>query len=581
MNVRMGLAPESYKATWGYELRKPANPYLGVTCISREAGRNDWVAAQLLIDVDEPVMLNTGNMLALSKHALWPQIRIAIEAPGLDKPELKIIEYVEDDDHQRKADILQNSETAEVRPGCLGLVWAEIPISGETEPGHYEAVIRAYALEGFGDEELLATLRVEITVYNVRLPRGKERAWHLGLWQHNSNIARKHETPLWSDAHFRVIESYVASLAGLGQRTVTAVVSEIPWSGQCAVQYPVYPSDMFEYSMISVYKEKSGAFRYDYSALERYVNLCDAYGIDGDIELIGLANVWSMESWHPIVSDYPENLRIRYLDDATGCYRFMREGDEIRAYIRALEAFLIEKGWIDRARAGADEPGDPERFKRCNEEIRKAAPKLRFKAAIGHVEFMEQFHDEIEGFVPILGMLAEHWESVARIRDAGKNSIYWYVCCGPMWPNTFICSPLLESRLIPVLTAFLGLKGFLRWNYTVWPEHPREQISYRGGISWPAGDTSFVYPAHDGRPLLTLRYKLLKRGGEDFDLLNMLRSAGKADAYEAALDCVLRTRDVTRFVEGGGNTPEGAYSLNDEDYQKMRGLALKALAETI
>lgn len=39
------------------------------------------------------------------------------------------------------------------------------------------------------------------------------------------------------------------------------------------------------------------------------------------------------------IEDYPENLLIRYKDEADGCYKYMRTGAEIEEYIRALFAF--------------------------------------------------------------------------------------------------------------------------------------------------------------------------------------------------------------------------------------------------
>jgi hypothetical protein len=118
--------------------------------------------------------------------------------------------------------------------------------------------------------------------------------------------------------------------------------------------------------------------------------------------------------------------------------------------------------------------------------------------------------------------------------------------------------------------------GFVRWNYTVWPEKPREKMSYH---DWPAGDTNFVYPANDGRPILTLRYMSLKRGIEDYELISMLRE--KRQDAEEVLENVWKKifrfedfRDFHKHVEG---KPENIYSLDYKDYLEARRILLSAL----
>lgn len=106
-----------------------------------------------------------------------------------------------------------------------------------------------------------------------------------------------------------------------------------------------------------------------------------------------------------------------------------------------------------------------------------------------------------------------------------SSKIYYYVCGGPKFPNTFILSNLLECRLVPILAKHLGIDGFLRWNYTVWPKDPRRELHYM----FHSGDLNFVYPSRGGDVLYSLRYFALKSGIVDFELLSAARrrNAGK------------------------------------------------------
>ena len=98
---------------------------------------------------------------------------------------------------------------------------------------------------------------------------------------------------------------------------------------------------------------------------------------------------------------------------------------------------------------------------------------------------------------------------------------------------------------------------------------------------WKAGDTNFVYPANDGRPLLTLRYKNLKRGIEDFELIQILKQTNPR--AEKVLNEVwgrlIKSRDIKEFHPARRKKAEYSYSLEYEDYQCAKALILDSIRE--
>jgi len=157
---------------------------------------------------------------------------------------------------------------------------------------------------------------------------------------------------------------------------------------------------------------------------------------------------------------------------------------------------------------------------------------------------------------------------------SGKRFL-WYVCCGPEYPNTFLMSNLTESYFIGVLTSYAGFDGFLRWNYTVWNDNPRSDIRYG---NWHAGDTNFVYPSDGDRPLLTLRYKALKRGIELYELLERLHLIGDAAALDAAYAYVVREKDIRRYYAVYHKLDE-ICSIDYNDYMALKRFLLEKLAK--
>lgn len=584
MQLKCGLTDESYKCKYGIDDIGLDTREFERSTISLVAAKQDWAAFQLLLKGDEEFTVSTGASPFFSPRGQLTNVRISVVIDQLPETVVKIhpIGFVEDDDHLFKADILLHDEVVHVEPERTQPVWIEVSVPEETNPGDYNGSIHIYAHPMFEDEERICTLNFKLAVKDVSLPDLQDYKFHLDLWQHLSNIARKHEVPLWSDEHFKVIEEYVESLANLGQKAITVIVSEIPWSGQRSYKVKNYLSDLFEYSMIKVDKGNDGKFRYDFSVMERYINLCFQHGIDREIEVIGLTNIWVSpgEGYGNLAEDYPDAIRIRYFDHADNCFKYMRSANEIKQYIKVLEEYFNEKDWTDKVLIAADEPGNVELHKKRLDILSEVAPSFRYKTAINQAEFISEFKDRTRDFVPSLRCTCEEWSLLEKLRRDIKGRLLWYVCCNPPHPNTFICSPLLESRLIGILTAYMKFDGFLRWNYTVWPEQPRERISYRYP-GWAAGDTNFVYPAADGRPLLTLRYKNLKRGIEDFELIQILKDLHPKpeQVLRKVWDKLLRIKDITDLHPAKGLKAEKLYSLNHDDYKEAKTMLLEAIAE--
>lgn len=571
MNVQLAFVEDSFKRTEGAPFPQSRNVRL-------VSGKRDAVAFQLAASVDQPFALNVGDNEWCSEKGTPLKLRLAVDAPFPAK--LQLEGMIRDDDELLKADLLLEQDVCEYVSGAVGMVWIELSTAETAVAGEYTCSVEVYASVGLEDERLLQKLPFTLVVKDYIMPQPKAYSFYLDLWQHSSNIARKHDVLLWSDEHFQILENYAASLAGLGQKAITVVATEIPWCGQSCFMATRNPSNLFEYAMIRTVRETDGNFRYDYTPMERYIELCFRQGIDREIEVFGLVNVWAKEGtpYESLCPDYPDNLRIRYLDKADGCYKYMREAGQIEGFIKALETYFIQKGLIEKVRIVADEPGDMAKYRRSLERLRQIAPAFRFKTAINHAEFIGEFGQEISDFVPFLQCMCSEWDKLQEYREklAGKRFLY-YLCCSPFHFNNFIHSPLLESRFIPLFAAYTGFDGFLRWNYTVWPEDPRREIRY-GDFS--AGDLNHVYPARNGAPLLTLRYKLLKRGIEDFELITRLREMGKTEVVERVFQLLVREKDIRRYFEADCHSllpTEEICSLNQSDYETAREWMLDAL----
>lgn len=576
MAAFMKVTDEAYrlKLNWGAE--EPA------ALSGLVAARRDTAAFQMIVQSDLQYSVNVarGEWLSAKGRHFGPheRLRVAVEAPFEVK--LQIEGLLTDDDEVLKADVLLNQNVREERANVPSAIWAEVRVPADAEPGEYIVKARLFSARYGQDETVVAEVEIPLTVAEYVLPEAKDWKFYLDLWQHTSNIARKHDVLLWSDEHFEVLKTYAESLAALGQKSITVCVTEAPWDGQSCEVEMTYKGNVYEYSMIPVTRRADGSFYYDYSIMQRYVDLCTEAGIGGDIEIFGLVNVIVQNPQMPkdICPGYPEMIKIRYYDEADGCLKYVRDPEVIKDFIRSLEKYFIETKQIDRVRIAADEPGDVEKYRVSLAMLKELAPSFRCKCAINHAEFIEEFHDRIDDFVPYLRCTVVEYDRLMQYyKDYPDKRFLWYVCCGGASPNNFLRTALIENRMTGLMTSKLRLDGFLRWNYCIWPDDPRKDIRYS---HFEAGDTNFVYPGYNGKVLLSLRYKNLQRGIADYEMLEAIRAAKGDEVADALLAKVIHIAEVKDFYDDVRCKPSAEmFSMKFEDYNALKAEMLQILSK--
>ncbi|MFC5468524.1 DUF4091 domain-containing protein [Cohnella suwonensis] len=579
MNVAVGLEHESYKYVFG-AYHKFSVPFDEQKEISLICARNDRAAVQLLVYADEEMLVSVNGETCFHERGPIDIVRVEVEVPGLKNGRIKasLIGLVEDDDRQWKSDMILQQPYVYVERRKAQPVWIEAELGSDVEPGVYFPKIHVYRHRMFEDETLVRTLTFEMKVLDVVLTDPAEYSFYLDLWQHSSNIARKYDVELWSDPHFAILENYVSSLADLGQKASAVVVSEIPWSGQASCYDRIDPANLFEYNIVNVTHHGNDEWTYDFRSLNRYVELCMKYGIDREIEVFGLLNIWVLEDagYGGVIQDHGDAVRIRYYDESSRTYKYIREKRQLERYVGALEKNFAERGWADKVRIVADEPADIGIFRNRLKLLQEMAPSFQYKVAINHAAFIEE--EGLLDHVPGVDCVVQEFDRLqALMRDKQGKTLY-YVACENAYPNTFISSHLLESRLIPWLAWLWNLDGFLRWNYTVWPNDPLKRISYHFPL-FPAGDTNFVYPGRDGKPMLTLRYKLLRKGIRDFEIMkSYVRRGGDAEKLAQRMRKVFLWTDAKELHRNARRKREELFSLDDRDYEDIIGEILSEMA---
>ena len=357
MIIKTGIKSENFKYSPGTGQEPFNSKMISLKCI-----RNSFAAFQLLVECDESCTISMGDAPAFTIYPERKIVRISAESKGIGPISVSNITLLADDNGTLRADCIENKDYLHVNANTPAVFWCESPVNTDISPGFYTVTVNLYVRKLFEKEVLAESLNINLEILDVTIPDAKDYSMHLDLWQHLSNIARKHDVRLFSQSHFKVIEKYVESLARLGQKAITVIASEIPWSGQRTFNDLDTPTDLFEYNMVSVKKNKAGLYEYDYSIMDRYIKLCMSMGIDGIIEVFGLCGIWMTEEngFGKAADDFPDGVRIRYYDETETTYSYMDDAMGIRNYIKSLYRHFIQNGWLEKVRITADEPGDIE-----------------------------------------------------------------------------------------------------------------------------------------------------------------------------------------------------------------------------
>ena len=568
---------DSYKKFREYEGPAFYNDFEKNFAVTPElvGAKNDEIYFQLVMADKDEFAYSVGREPFFTVQGLIDIYRIEVVLDGTDlSAECFPEDFADDDDGLRYSDILLKSCNRYCKKHQIGIVFVKINVPVAARAGKRSGKINIYTRVMTEDERLFASLPFEFDIYDYAIPQGRDRKFCLDLWQHSANIARYHEVGLFSDEHFALLENYVKSLAELGQRAVTLVASDGPWCSQKAYNHVTGQSDLFEYAMFFAVKDKNGNFRFDFSPMKRYAELCFRHGITEEIDVFGLIGVWqdeAMKLGSPIAED-PAAPRLRYYDEADGCYKYMRNNVEKDLYFSALMDFFKKEGWLEKLKIIADEPADWDVYYKQKCHFEKLYPDIKYKTAINHVDALKNIdhkNTDIAPFIMTIGSDGDWLRKYAAKKSSSK--IYYYVCGGPKFPNTFILSNLLECRLVPILAKHLGIDGFLRWNYTVWPKDPRRELHYM----FHSGDLNFVYPSRGGDVLYSLRYFALKSGIVDFELL----SAADGATREKCLKTLIKDGDFySRLTD---RASEEAVSLEYADYVGVKKMLLEELSGKI
>jgi len=409
-------------------------------------------------------------------------------------------------------DLIDTGSTLDAESDKTYSFWCSVDVPRQIAAGAYTITCNVKA-----NEKVVGTLAINLDVLDKTLPEVKDYKFDLNLWQQPYSVSRYYQVEPWSDEHIDLLRPYLRSLARAGQKTVSAILFYEPWGEQS--------NDKFE-PMVSTTRKKNGEWSYDYTAFDKYVELCAECGIDQYIDC------YSMVPW---------DMSFRYFDEATDGYKFLNAKTTDKAYeqlwspfLKALAGHLQEKGWFEKTRIAMDERGLQDMLN-AYKIAQRAVPGIKMSlAGVYHKELVD-----ILDYYCLTYSQEFPAEELALRKSRGQISTS-YTCCADSYPSLFSNAAPVESEFIPLTCLARDFDGFLHWSWINWTDNPVEDTRFK---FFAPGDTYFYYP--DNRP--SIHWERFLQGVDLAEKVYLLGRHDLLDGWSSFEPS--NTEAISQFVE--------------------------------
>ncbi|MFF2093363.1 DUF4091 domain-containing protein [Paenibacillus sp. NPDC058174] len=502
------LLGEVYSFQVAYRSLKPSRPFpVGVRVTSPEL----------------------GGLIALRRVGLAPS-----ELPG----------YADADEHVLRMSPglypdplypLEPDNSVQVFPNQWRSLWIEITLNTKVRPGGHSIDIQFINQDG----EAVGSESFSLHVIPVVLP--EQELIHTE-WFYADCLAVQYGTEVFSEPHWQLMESYVASASRHGVNMLLTPLFTPPLDTKIG-------GERLTVQLVDV-SRANGTYSFGFDRLERWIEMCDRNGIRY-IEFSHLFTQWGAKHAPKIIvsEDGSETPLFGWHTDATG----EEYGQFLDAFLPALIAFIHSHGLEQRCFFHvSDEPTEEhlESYRSASEKVRKHTEGFPVIDALSNFEFYEKgmvshpipSNDHIEAFL-----------------DAGVSELWTYYCCVQYKEvaNRFFHMPSARNRILGAQLYKFDMKGFLHWGFNFWNSqyslravNPYEVTDADG--AFPSGDAFLVYPGASG-PVESIRLKVMFEALQDLRALKLLEElAGKEETLrmlEEGLDAALTFKTYPRQAQ--------------------------------
>lgn len=404
----------------------------------------------------------------------------------------------------------------------LSVLWIRVKIPRDYKSGTYKLTVKLY--EG----EQSAETAMEFEVLDINMP--KQSTWFT-QWFYADCIAAAHNTEIYSEKHWELIDKYMAAAADIGVNTILTPVITPPLDTKIGMRRP-------NVQLVKILK-KGDKYEFDFSLLERWLNLCDKHGIKY-YEISHLFSQWGLV-YSPNISAI-ENGKEKYIFGWDVKANDIRYKSFLEQFLPKLVEFFESKGKLNKCLFHlSDEPTAEhlENYKYAYDIVKPLIKDCEIMDAISNVDFYKK------GYMTIPVTASNHIEPF--LKEKIEKQCVYYCCAQDKYVgNRFMAMPSYRNRILGLQMYKYSIMGFLHWGFNFYYRQLsmykiNPYVTTSAGGAFPSGDAFSVYP-DDDKPLLSLRAVIFKEALQEVDLCKLLESYIGRDEVIKLMD---RDTDIT------------------------------------
>ena len=368
-----------------------------------------------------------------------------------------------DDDYITKEpslmpDLLQPLKGVVKLNGDATAIWINVKVPKDIKPQEYTITVSLKCSSKNEETEVKQILYLDVLDTQIG-----EQKTIFTQWFYNDCIANIHNVKMYSSAHWKLIDKYLALAGELGINMILTPIITPPVDTEIGLRRPC--------TQLVKIEKKRNKYLFDFTLLGKWIKLCKKNGIKY-FEMSHLFSQWGLKYAPNIL--VTKNKKEEYLfgrHTEANCPEYK---EFLVQFLPALITYLKEQGVKENCVFHiSDEPysNHLEIYKAAHDLVKPLIDGCPIMDAISRYEFYEN------GFIDIPVTASDHIE---KFLEHNVENQWVYCCCSQIKNvgNRFLSMPSYRGRIIGLQMYKFGVKGFLHWGYNFYNSRlSREQIN--------------------------------------------------------------------------------------------------------
>lgn len=391
----------------------------------------------------------------------------------------------------------------------LNTLWLEVEPQGDFPAGTYP--IRCVFTDPQGIQVAEVTCILEILA--ASLP---EQKLLYTQWFYTDCLLQYYGTQSFDERHWQIIENFMENARRYGQNMILTPVLTPALDTYVGGERPTT-------QLVDIFLE-NGQYRFDFSKLGRWVDLCGKVGIDY-LEINHFFTQWGAAACPKVMATVEGQYRQLFGWDTPS------HGDGYKEFLYALIPQMLR--YLREEKNGADKRcffhiSDEPRSQHREQYTKVSRMILPLLEGYPTMDALSDYNIYLNGVTSCPVPPVTHAE---HFLEHQVPNLWTYYCCTQCVDvsNRFFAMPSWRTRIIGVQFYKFGIAGFLHWGYNFYnnqysyaPINPFLCSDAEG--AFPSGDAYSVYPGRDGQPWPSLRQAVFYDALQDLRALELCES---------------------------------------------------------